>query len=406
MKPIGELKILNRMPHILMSHEDLCAIQHVVKVAPKEAQWFHCVERVNNNDNIYYKVSGMYIPEQYCSAVEVESDPMMMVKFYKELKEEHGEEETNNILASMTAWSHSHHDMGVSPSGQDRKQFHEQCIEAEKQNITAPQLMLIFNRKDDYYARLWDPELGMEYENLSILLETYDFSWIDEAAKTKFKKKQIIKKPTMWGQNKSNRKQTNGLIDFNQFEMFGNITTPSQSVKPKKKERIKRKTLKQEFNIALWRQSKKYNDIIALEEEIDKCLSQIEKNKSTENVQKLISLIRTEIGQQEFMIMRILLCGSEEEIFELEEYLPKNTQSNYEEALIEIHDEFIDGILTADTITNAMTSAIECKKADSAETAERVLDMWLTIYYSVLDPSDFHDNSVYDLYSQELFKEV
>ena len=99
----------------------------------------------------------MFIPEQTCSAAEVDTSPEMMVKFYKSLKEEY-EHMTNDIMANMTCWCHSHHNMGVSPSGQDVKQFTEQITLAEKRGVALPQIMMIFNKKDQFYSRLWDPE--------------------------------------------------------------------------------------------------------------------------------------------------------------------------------------------------------------------------------------------------------
>ena len=95
MKPNGQFKLLNLEPYILISNYDLEAIRAIVKVAPQEAQWYHTVERVVSPNEVYYKISGLYIPEQYTSAAEVESDGNMMISFYKELLQKHGPEKTN-----------------------------------------------------------------------------------------------------------------------------------------------------------------------------------------------------------------------------------------------------------------------------------------------------------------------
>lgn len=188
MKNNGNFKLLSCNPKIIMSHVDLEAIKHIVSIAPQEAQWFHRLEKVVVNTSIYYRVYEMYIPEQYTSVAQVESDPQMMYKFYKELKEEHGSDQANNIMSNLTAWCHSHHNMGVSPSGQDVKQFREQCKNANDSGITSPQLMMIFNKKNTCYTKLFDPELGLTFENIPILVQEYDFSHIDAQAKVKFKK--------------------------------------------------------------------------------------------------------------------------------------------------------------------------------------------------------------------------
>jgi proteasome lid subunit RPN8/RPN11 len=188
MKPNGKFKILNLNPILLISHYDLEAIKHIVSIAPQEAQWFHRCERIVKGSNIYYRIYEMYIPEQTTSAATVESDPQMMYRFYKELKEEHGPEKTNDIMSNLTVWCHSHHNMGVNPSGQDIKQFKEQCSNATKSNIENPQIMMIFNKKDSFYSKIWDPEYNVLYENVDIVYLDYDFSHIDKAAKDKFKK--------------------------------------------------------------------------------------------------------------------------------------------------------------------------------------------------------------------------
>lgn len=188
MKPLGSFKFLNNSIKIQISHKDLSAIKHLVAIAPQEAQWFHRLEVIDKPGETTYRIYDMFIPEQVCSATQVESSDSMMIDFYRELLKDHGPEETNAIMQSMNVWCHSHHNMSPSPSGQDHKQF----MEFIKYNIDAgsrvPQIMLIFNKKDQFYSRIFDPATGYICENVSIEVETEDFTWIDEAAKQKFKK--------------------------------------------------------------------------------------------------------------------------------------------------------------------------------------------------------------------------
>jgi len=207
MKPNGSFKI-NLNPKLLISHRDKKMIEHIVDIAPKEAQWFHRVERIETPHGLYYRLYELYFPEQYCSAAEVESNPQMMYEFYKELKKEHGQEATNDIMSNLTAWAHSHHNMGVSPSGQDIKQFAENIENADKAKVTVPQIMLIFNKKGSYHCKVWDPKLGVILENLPMVLESYDFSNIDKQAKLKFKKRKTLprkkgKRNTLYSKNES-----------------------------------------------------------------------------------------------------------------------------------------------------------------------------------------------------------
>ena len=46
MKSVTSFKALNLRPTIVVSHEALQAIKHIVSIAPQEAQWFHTVEPV------------------------------------------------------------------------------------------------------------------------------------------------------------------------------------------------------------------------------------------------------------------------------------------------------------------------------------------------------------------------
>lgn len=188
MKNNGNFKVLNAQPQILISHKDLKAIEHIVDIAPQEAQWFNRVEKIVQGNYIYYRVYEMYIPEQYCSAAQVESDPLMMVSFFKELQKEHGTEKTNEIMSNLTSWSHSHHNMGVSPSGQDVKQFNEQCKNGIDSGVKNPQIMMIFNKKNSFYSKIFDPELGLVFEHVPFVIQDYDFDWITKQAKEKFKK--------------------------------------------------------------------------------------------------------------------------------------------------------------------------------------------------------------------------
>lgn len=193
MKPQGKFRITNLKPVIEISNHDLEAIRHIVDIAPQEAQWYHTVTKDTSGSVVTYKVEGMYIPEQFTSAASVETDPNMMVSFFKELRDKVGPERTNEIISKMTCWCHSHVNMGVSPSGQDHKQFAEQCENAIRDNVTNPQIMLIFNKRDDYYCQIFDPEYNLIFENVDIVETSYDFSWIDKEAKSKFKKKKYTK---------------------------------------------------------------------------------------------------------------------------------------------------------------------------------------------------------------------
>lgn len=187
MKSVNTLKILPQTteePFISMDYELMQQIKHIVDIAPKEAQWFHIVEPMQNKE---FRLSEMFIPEQICSSVEVDTTSQMMINFWNELKEKYGMLDASNKLSKMTVWCHSHHNMAPNPSGQDNRQFQELVKQQKDAGTNRPVIMFIFNKKDDYYCRLWDPESNLIYEGLEIVYTSYDMSWIDKEAKLKFK---------------------------------------------------------------------------------------------------------------------------------------------------------------------------------------------------------------------------
>lgn len=179
-------------PKVLMSQKLLFAIKHIVDLAPQEAQWFNIIESVNRTaKSISIKLSDtLYIPEQVCSITEVDTNSNMLVSFYKELLQSNTPEQVNDMLSNMNAWSHSHHNMAVNPSQQDSAQFEYFVTQNIQQGNDKPFLMLIFNKQNQFYSRFYDNQTGLVYQDLEVEIipdADYDFSYIDTAAKLKFK---------------------------------------------------------------------------------------------------------------------------------------------------------------------------------------------------------------------------
>lgn len=191
MKNVSTFSLINKEIKLVINQKYLESVKTIVSLAPQEAQWFNTVSVTTNDKYIYLHLGDqLYIPEQYCSAAEVDTDSQMMVSFYKELMKDHSLEETNSIIQSMTCWSHSHHNMGVSPSTQDVNQFNSFIKSAADQGLHTWQVMLIFNKQNEFYSRVYDPITKNIYEGVSFIQTTdFDLSYIEEAAKTKFKKK-------------------------------------------------------------------------------------------------------------------------------------------------------------------------------------------------------------------------
>lgn len=192
MQSITSFNLLTLRPTILISHEGLEAIKRIVSLAPQEAQWFHTVEPVEYRQSpgeVFLHLSTkLYIPKQNTSSAQVDSTSSMMVEFYNELKEEYVDQGiVNQKLSTMTCWCHSHVNMNPSPSNQDDLQFNRFVNSATDQNQSSWQIMLIFNKKDQFYSRVYDPTSKTIIEGVPIELFTdYDFDYIATAAKNKF----------------------------------------------------------------------------------------------------------------------------------------------------------------------------------------------------------------------------
>jgi hypothetical protein len=236
MKSITPLMVTNIKPKILISDKCLNAIKHIVNIAPEEAQWFHTVDVVEKENNVYLHLSDtLYIPKQNTSAAQVNSTSSMMIEFYSELKAEFNDQDIiNNKLKSMTCWCHSHHNMAPTPSAQDNTQFTKNINMALNQNINQWQIMLIFNKKNHFYSRVRDPNTGVVFEGVDIVtMNDYDFSYIDKAAREKFLKPKL--KPLTvstfdkagWGSrlglNPSYLKSSNASYSENHFQEIEKI---------------------------------------------------------------------------------------------------------------------------------------------------------------------------------------
>ena len=189
MDSITDLNLLNLKPTIVISHKGLEAIKKIVSIAPQEAQWFHTVNCVISENQIELHLSEkLYIPKQNTSVAQVDTTSSMMMEFYRELQQDYQDQDViNEKLSSMTCWCHSHHNMSPNPSSQDDRQFNTFVSSNIDQSQNSWQIMLIFNKSEKFYSRVYDPNSGLVIEGVPIVLKNnYDFSYIEAAAKTKF----------------------------------------------------------------------------------------------------------------------------------------------------------------------------------------------------------------------------
>lgn len=210
MKKAGEFKNLVVVkPIIIMSYELRANIMAFVNgTNASECQWFHTIERTitQKGDKAIYKLDNMLIPEQEVTGATVESPGKGQLALYNELKVAYRKEVTNaegevtdvpdmecinNILSHMHAWCHSHVNMQASPSGTDETTFREWIEGNNNQGITSPVIMMIVNKREEVYIKLYDPEIGIYCENpdLEVIMPSVNTDYVTEAIKSKVKSK-------------------------------------------------------------------------------------------------------------------------------------------------------------------------------------------------------------------------
>jgi hypothetical protein len=389
MNSIGSFKILNNNIKIQISHKDLSAVQHLVNIAPQEAQWFHRLEVIKTNNETIYRIYDLYIPEQYCSLAEVESTSSMMINFYRELISNNTIESTNSILSSLNVWCHSHHTMSPNPSGQDNNQFLQLIKYAVDSNNIVPQIMLIFNKNNQYYSRIFDPSTGLVYENVSICVETEDLSWINKEAAAKFKK------PTpknLFTQNTN----TNNRLGFPQNASIDNSyiainrEIPDLSYKEdarssKKKDQTKSNTtasltskkVNSEF-LAYWKlHSLDEENIILLMKKVFSTNSSCQKEAG-----ELEDIILKRVGNENnycALLNLIQVQDDDEDLREWEKYKFDYDQSeiltNSERFYEALTSGCLDDILLTHTIF--LVNCLYSDKYEKEEDREKLIDWWL-----------------------------
>ena len=187
MKPQGAPR-LSIQPVILIEPETLETIRYFVAQNSKECHWFHQVEKFERNGCLIYRVHDFLVPEQVVSSATVETEGPGMQQSWKNIQEARSLslQELGEIISNTACWCHSHVNMGTSPSGVDNAQWRKQKDLSAKGLQTGPQMMMIFNKNDSYFNRVWDPELRVEFENVPLVMNVeIDHAAIDALIKSR-----------------------------------------------------------------------------------------------------------------------------------------------------------------------------------------------------------------------------
>ena len=191
MKVHGKLEVTSPInPVVLFDYETLLRVQYLVKQQAEECQWFHRVDRIEENGTVAYYLHDLFIPNQIVGKTDVESDPASIQEMWQQIKKERGFKTTRELtplIQNTSCWCHSHHNMTVNPSATDKQQWLEQKKLATS-NGDQPQIMLILNKKNECYSKVYDPKYNLEFERVPVHTQNpISFADIDEIIKTRFR---------------------------------------------------------------------------------------------------------------------------------------------------------------------------------------------------------------------------
>jgi hypothetical protein len=371
MKCSGKMKV-SLKPSIFIDPKSLAKARYMISKHPKECQWFFRVHKDLQEDLVCYHLYDFLVPEQTCSGADVESDPQMMYKLFQELRTEQdlSLEEISDIISSTTCWCHSHVHMGAKPSLQDDKQWAEQKKLTLDSGSNAPQLMLIFNKRDEYFSRVFDPEFNLEFENVSLqLVENTDFSAeIDIIIKTKLKIKSMARKV--------NRRPASLVPTSYPWEgLFG-----AQGSKKKENDTLLYPPLIEEKpNISLDETSvldyHSYRELQELSDRLDTPNETI----ARETAEKITETLDNIIDEEDYQLLISLLFDTTTDMMLIADWVADNSDSytgneknNFVEFCINI------GFTAPDLLTDAVETLLAIRSFSDEEDIKQALEWWAT----------------------------
>ena len=171
MKPNGNSKInFGRSVRFTIDPASLDKARYLVKKVPTECQWYFAIEVISTDKQIEYHLHDFFVPHQEVSAAYVESTPGEIAKAVSALKAERNLTmgQALTVMSTMSCWCHSHVHMAASPSSTDDTSWKDQKALALSGGSDHPQAMIILNKKDEYFIRVYDPRLELEWENVPL----------------------------------------------------------------------------------------------------------------------------------------------------------------------------------------------------------------------------------------------
>lgn len=329
-------------PILLIDRETLERARYLVAKAPKECQWWFRVRRFEGKAYVAYELFDLLVPEQWTSGADVESDPEMMIKLWKDLREERGLslEELSAIMNDASCWCHSHVNMACRPSGTDNKQWAEQKKLAFDGGSTHPQLMMIFNKNDEFFCRVWDPALNLEFENVPLnIQDNIDTDEIDSIVKTKLKTRPKVTKTAArhWSQGPKGSTHHNSSRDWREswwWQQTGSDDWDEEEAQPGWGQSGTKKASEQEIDPGTIREYTSMDD-----DEFDELCKLVviidgndsDETKRLEAAKRIYEIIEPLIDEEDIYVLNTLLFGTIKEVMDLPQQVTVIARRNKEQ---------------------------------------------------------------------------
>ena len=182
-------------PHIIISDEALAKSRALVAQCDKEIAW-HGIVNADREKGIYY-IKDVVVPPQYVTGTSVDSDSNEWALWASQFD--------NETFNAIRCHMHSHVNMAVFSSGTDDD--YQKDVVTKDSNLDY-YIFLIWNKKGDLFARFYDVENNVMFDNKEFPVSYENNSINDWAAKEINDKVKYKVATSSWYGASANQKKT------------------------------------------------------------------------------------------------------------------------------------------------------------------------------------------------------
>ena len=177
-----KVKSIMAPPYVLLEPLAIAKMNKIIDECADEVGWFGVATRPEPG---IIHISDIYLPKQVVNGATCEIDPQGLAELATEIL---ALPDGMDVYNNLNMWGHSHVNMGVSPSGQDEKQFMELVSTAAHNDWF---VRVIANKKGEMKIDLLDTTSGLLWEDLEWEMHVHvaDISALSERIKSHVQKK-------------------------------------------------------------------------------------------------------------------------------------------------------------------------------------------------------------------------